>query len=100
MKREVRHLPVLLGEVMEALRVREGMVVVDCTVGLGGHSAELLRRIGPGGELIGLDLDEGNLRRAAENLNAANVSLHHSNFAGITKILGMEEVDAVLADLG
>jgi 16S rRNA (cytosine1402-N4)-methyltransferase len=100
MKREVRHLPVLLEEVMESLRVREGMVVVDCTVGLGGHSAELLRRIGPRGKLIGLDLDEGNLRRASENLNAANISLHHSNFAGITKILGMEKVDAVLADLG
>src|SRR4051812_42128976 len=85
---------------MEALKVREGMIVVDCTVGLGGHSAELLRRIGPSGKLIGLDLDEGNLRLAAQNLNAANVSLHHSNFAGITKILAGEKVDAVLADLG
>jgi 16S rRNA (cytosine1402-N4)-methyltransferase len=99
-KKEVRHLPVMVEEVMEALRVREGMTVVDCTVGLGGHSGELLRRIGPSGRLIGLDLDEGNLRRAAEKLNAANVLLHHSNFAGITKILGMEKVDAVLADLG
>jgi len=86
--------------VMEALKVREGMIVVDCTVGLGGHSAELLRRIGPSGKLIGLDLDEGNLRLAAQNLNAANVSLHLSNFAGITKILAGERVDAVLADLG
>jgi len=90
----------MVQEVMEALRVREGMTVVDCTVGLGGHSFELLRRIGPGGKLIGLDLDEGNLRRAAEKLNGANVALQHSNFAGITKILGMEKVDAVLADLG
>jgi len=93
-------LPVMVEEVMEALRVREGMTVVDCTVGLGGHSFELLRRIGLGGKLIGLDLDEGNLRRAAEKLNGANVALQHSNFAGITKILGMEKVDAVLADLG
>src|SRR4051794_8686756 len=85
---------------MEALRVREGMVVVDCTVGLGGHSFELLRRGGASGEGIGVDLDEGNLRRAGERLNAANVSLHHSNFAGITKIVGMEKVDGVLADLG
>jgi 16S rRNA (cytosine1402-N4)-methyltransferase len=99
-KKEVRHFPVLLSEVMEALRVREGMVVVDCTVGLGGHAVELLRRIGSSGKLIGLDLDEGNLRRAGEKLNAANVSLHHSNFAGVTKILEMEKVDALLADLG
>src|SRR5256714_14180189 len=90
----------MVEEVMEAVSVREGMVVVDCTVGLGGHAEELLRRIGPSGRLIGLDLDQGNLRRAGERLNATNVSLHHSNFAGITKILGMEKVDAVLADLG
>src|SRR4051812_41218540 len=90
----------MVEEVMRALAVREGMTVVDCTVGLGGHSVELLRRIGGGGRLIGLDLDEGNLRRAGEKLNAANVALHHSNFAGITKFLGMEKVDAVLADLG
>ena len=61
----------LLDEVMEALKVREGMVVVDCTVGLGGHSVELLRRIGASGKLIGLDLDEGNLRLAAEKLGDA-----------------------------
>src|SRR5947209_5946992 len=90
----------MVEEVMRALKVREGITVVDCTVGLGGHSEEILRRIGPSGKLIGLDLDEGNLGRAAERLNAANLSLHHSNFAGITKILGMEKVDAVLADLG
>src|SRR5205814_1463338 len=90
----------MVEEVMEALSMREGMTVVDCTVGLGGHSAELLRRIGPSGKLIALDLDEGNLRQASEKLNAANVSLHHSNFAGITKIMGMETADALLADLG
>ena len=100
MKKEVRHLPVLLDEVMKALKVREGMVVVDCTVGLGGHSLELLRRVGASGKLIGLDLDEGNLRVASEKLNAANVALHHSNFAGVTKILAGEKVDGVLADLG
>src|SRR2546430_12675059 len=47
-----------------------------------------------------MELEEGNLRRAGERLPAANLSQHHSNFAGITKILGMEKVDAVLADLG
>jgi 16S rRNA (cytosine1402-N4)-methyltransferase len=102
-KKEVRHLPVLVQEVMEALALREGMVVVDCTVGLGGHSVEILRRIGAGGKLIGMDLDEGNLQRAREKLSGENFSLHKGNFAGVTKVLGelgIEKVDAVLADLG
>src|SRR5262245_32591557 len=90
----------MVEEVMEALKVRVGMTVVDCTVGLGGHSEELLKRIGQAGKLIGMDFDAGNLERAKENLNAANVSLHQGNFAGITKILGDQKVDALLADLG
>ena len=103
MKKEVRHLPVLVEEVMRALAVREGMVVVDCTVGLGGHSVEILRRIGASGKLIGMDLDEGNLVRAREKLSGENFSLHKGNFAGVTTVLGelgIERVDAVLADLG
>jgi 16S rRNA (cytosine1402-N4)-methyltransferase len=102
-KKEVRHLPVLVEEVMEALAVRVGMIVVDCTVGLGGHSLELLRRVGPWGKVIGMDFDAGNLDRARENLAGENVVLRQGNFAGITKVLaelGIEKVDGVLADLG
>jgi len=102
-KREVRHLPVMVQEVMAALKLREGMVVVDCTVGLGGHSAEILRRIGATGKLIGMDFDQGNLQRAREKLPGENVLLRQGNFAGVTKALGelgIEKVDAVLADLG
>ena len=57
MKHAVRHIPVLLNDVLEALAPRPGQVVVDCTVGLAGHSAELLRRISPGGRLIAIDFD-------------------------------------------
>jgi 16S rRNA (cytosine1402-N4)-methyltransferase len=103
-RREVRHFPVLVDEVIGALRPKPGQIVVDCTVGLGGHSGELLRRISPGGKLIGLDLDAGNLELARQKIGeAANVSLHHSNFAGLPKILaqeGVEKVDGLLADLG
>ena len=99
------HRPVLLDEVLAALAVGPGALVADCTTGWAGHSVELLRRAGPDGRLIGLDLDADNLPRARERLNAVGFpfALHHGNFAGLPTILaeeGIALVDAVLADLG
>ncbi len=99
------HRPVLLDEVLDALAPAEGAVVVDCTIGWAGHSVELLRRVGPTGRLIGLDLDPENLPRARERLTAVGhpFALHHSNFAALPAVLAAENiaaVDAVLADLG
>jgi 16S rRNA (cytosine1402-N4)-methyltransferase len=99
------HRPVLLEEVLRALGPLEGAAVVDATVGWAGHAAELLRRVGPGGRLIGLDLDAENLPRARERLEAVGgrFALHHSNFAALPAVLaaeGVEAADAVLADLG
>jgi 16S rRNA (cytosine1402-N4)-methyltransferase len=99
------HRPVLLDEALETLDIAAGAVVVDCTVGGAGHAVELLRRAGPTGRLIGLDLDPENLPRARERLAAVGFpfSLHASNFAALPAVLaveGIEAVDAVLADLG
>ncbi len=99
------HRPVLLAEVLAALDPQPGQVVVDGTVGFGGHAAELLRRVGPAGRLIGLDLDADNLPRAREQLEAVGFpfSLHHANFAGLPQVLaaeGLSAADAVLADVG
>ncbi len=99
------HRPVLLDEVLAALDPQPGQVVVDATVGWGGHAAELLRRVGPAGRLIALDLDADNLPRARERLEQIGgpFTLHHGNFAGIQAVLaaaGVSAVDAVLADLG
>jgi 16S rRNA (cytosine1402-N4)-methyltransferase len=99
------HRPVLLDEVLHALAPLEGAVIVDCTIGWGGHSAELLRRMGPGGRLIGLDLDADNLPRARQRLEPIGhpFTLHHANFAGLSAVLAAEQVervDALLADLG
>jgi 16S rRNA (cytosine1402-N4)-methyltransferase len=96
------HVPVLLDETLEILDPKPGHVVVDCTVGLGGHSQELLKRISPGGALVGLDLDPRNLEAARPRLEetGGTFELHHANFAGLLKVLAGRQADAVLADLG
>lgn len=99
------HRAVLLQEVLDVLNPQPGMTVVDCTVGWAGHSVELLRRIGPTGLLIGFDMDSENLPKARERLAPVGnpFHLHHSNFAALYERLaehGIEQVDAVLADLG
>lgn len=99
------HRPVLLDEVLKALDVRPGAVVIDATVGWAGHAAELLHCAGATGRLIGLDLDAENLPRARERLDATGLPfrLHHSNFAALPAILaaeGVGTVQAVLADVG
>lgn len=98
----MKHVPVLLKEVLAALRPKSGQVIVDCTVGLGGHSAELLER---GVRVIGLDLDPANLKEAQDRfeVQGGDFSLHHFNFAGLPTVLGelgLESVDGILADLG
>ncbi|MSR54859.1 MAG: 16S rRNA (cytosine(1402)-N(4))-methyltransferase RsmH [Gemmataceae bacterium] len=99
------HRPVMLDEVLAALAPQEGEIAVDCTLGYAGHSAELLRRVGPLGRLFAFDLDEGNLAPARELLAAISPSftLTHGNYAGFPAIIaaeGMEGCDCLLADLG
>ena len=99
------HVPVMVREVMASLRPRKGEIVVDCTVGFGGHAARLCRRIGPEGRLIGLDVDGEQLRRTRERLAAtgAGVSLHHASYTRLPDILsdsGLDSCDVIFADLG
>jgi 16S rRNA (cytosine1402-N4)-methyltransferase len=96
---------VLLDQVLRVLGPRPGQVVVDCTVGLGGHSRAILERVGPGGRLIGIDLDPMNLEAARRVLEetGGRFDLFHTNFAGIQTVLaraGVERVDGLLADVG
>jgi 16S rRNA (cytosine1402-N4)-methyltransferase len=99
------HRPVMLDEVLATLDPRPGEVAVDCTLGFGGHAAELLRRIAPDGKLIGFDLDAGNLPPVREKLavTSPSFSLHHGNFAGLAAALaadGFDGCDCLVADLG
>lgn len=102
------HVPILVAECLAVLALRPGLVGVDATVGYGGHAAEILAQITPGGCLIGLDVDPLELPKTAARLRAlgygeeAFVPLR-SNYAGLAKALasrGLAAVDFVLADLG
>jgi 16S rRNA (cytosine1402-N4)-methyltransferase len=99
------HLPVLTNEIIACLAPKPGEIVVDCTVGYGGHACEFLKRIGPTGKLIALDVDNTQLQRTRLRVSAENipVSFHHTNFAGIAKVLKIENLaacDIIFADLG
>jgi 16S rRNA (cytosine1402-N4)-methyltransferase len=99
------HVPVLLREVLGLLAPAGRRVIVDCTVGLGGHSEALLAEAGSQSRLIGLDVDEGNLALARSRLGhfGDRVRLFQANFTELPEVLaqaGAEEVDLLLADLG
>ncbi|MBI5188511.1 MAG: 16S rRNA (cytosine(1402)-N(4))-methyltransferase RsmH [Nitrospirae bacterium] len=97
------HLPVLLREVIEALSPRSGGIYIDATIGLGGHSEEILKLIGPGGKLIGIDRDEEALKIAGKRLSDRRVILKSGNLSEIERLLyphGISEVDGILFDLG
>src|SRR5579872_6190133 len=89
--REANHVPVLLKEAIDFLNVRRGGTYIDATVGLGGHSYEIAKRLGAPGHLIGLDKDPAALEMAGRKLTAETqdwpkVTLLHRSFAEIAKI--------------
>jgi 16S rRNA (cytosine1402-N4)-methyltransferase len=99
------HKSVLLAESIDLLKVDGGKgVFVDATLGLGGHSEEILRRLSPEGRLIGLDLDDRNLADARERLKGSgNFKAVKSNFRDLDVVLqneGIAEIDGILFDLG
>ena len=103
--RDARHLPVLLDEVLAALDPRPGQIIADCTLGLGGHSAAILQRLGPTGRLIGIDFDPGNIAIARQKLETIgnNFFIANNNFAALPTVLleaGVGTIDGLIADLG
>ncbi len=97
------HVPVLLREVLQNLELQPGLTVVDGTVGAAGHSAQILKRVGPTGRLIGLDRDPFMLSWAAKKLDAANCQLVHASYAEMRTVLdalGIDRVDRILMDIG
>jgi 16S rRNA (cytosine1402-N4)-methyltransferase len=99
------HVPIMISEILEVLALKPGDLAVDCTLGHGGHARQLLRRILPGGRLLGLDADPIELPRTDEILRGEGFGgdclvVKKSNFAGIHAALEGEEADVILADLG
>lgn len=98
-----QHQPVLLQEVINYLNPVPGMVILDCTLGGGGHAQALLSRILPGGCLIGLDQDQAALEAADHRLallGKANYQIVHANFKDLDQVLLSRQVDGILFDLG
>src|SRR5208283_5610465 len=89
----LNHVPVLLKEAIDFLDVRRGGTYIDATVGLGGHSYEIAKRLGAPGHLIGLDKDPAALEKAAVRLRTSDlgesekdwpsVELKHASFASL-----------------
>jgi 16S rRNA (cytosine1402-N4)-methyltransferase len=98
-----RHVPVLPAEVLALLDPQPDQVVVDATVGAGGHTRLLAERVGPAGRVIGLDRDAAMLDLARPRLAGLPVTLVQGGFERLRAVLndlGVGAVDAVLADLG
>jgi len=101
----VGHVSVLLQEAIDFLAVRRGGTYIDATLGLGGHSLEIARRLGPQGHLIGFDKDTQALQLARKRLEQAGpekpeITLLHSSYAEIGKHVPPASADGLLADLG
>ena len=108
---EFSHIPVLLNECIDNLEIRPDGVYVDGTVGGGGHSGAILRKLGEGGLLIGIDKDAEAVEAAGIGLDSvlretgsgARFELVHDNFVNIGHILrerGIDKVNGILLDLG
>ena len=101
----VEHIPVLTEPLLEWILLPKDGVMVDATVGHGGHSQLFGRMLGPEGYLLGLDVDQNSIQRAHLNLSdlVCRVELVRENFAGMNEVLShqnIEKVDFILADLG
>lgn len=99
------HVPVLLEEAIHYLDPKPGAILVDCTVGYGGHFRALLSRIGPAGRLIGIDRDRRAVRHCRQKFDLGRncCTVVHGNFCEIRTLLGELKVDApdgFLVDLG
>ena len=96
------HIPVLLNELIYYLNPKPGDVILDCTIGGGGHAEVILKAIGNEGKLIGIDQDDGNINQLKEK-KWENVDLINGNFGDADWLLknsGIAEIDGAIFDLG
>lgn len=106
---EFHHASVLLCETIEGLKIKPQGIYVDGTLGGGGHSLEILKRLGENGRLVGIDQDERAIEAARERLNLpggaseGKVTIVRNNFRNTGQVLrelGITGIDGMLLDLG
>ncbi len=101
----MRHVPVLLNQVLESLQLKPGMNVVDGTLGDAGHAEEILKLTAPDGKYLGIDADPESILRAKKFLHefADRTTFVRDNFVGLKDLVEKEKfqpVDGILLDLG
>lgn len=100
---EPRHVPVMLNEMVAALEPRPGMMIVDGTLGGGGHARALAERVAPGGYVLAFDRDPAAIEAAERNLRGCPIKLVEADFADLPEVLaqlGVNGVDGMVLDLG
>ncbi len=101
---EFTHTPVLLSETLDLLNLEVNTNIIDGTLGLGGHSLEILKKIGKNGKLMAFDQDERNLKIAKERLKdyKEQIIFVHDNFENMAEYVKKYKFkpDAILLDLG
>ncbi len=100
-----KHITVLTEEAVNALAINESSIVVDATLGAGGHAQKIVARLGKQGTFIGIDADQSAIHGAEELLTHALCSTHLTvgnfrNLDSILDLLHIQKIDAILADLG
>ena len=102
------HRPIMVAEILQVLAPQPGEIAADCTLGYGGHAQEILKRILPGGKLLGLDADPIELPKTEARLRQLGFGTevftpYRSNYAGLPQVLAANNVtgaEVILADLG
>jgi 16S rRNA (cytosine1402-N4)-methyltransferase len=102
------HRPIMVAEILQVLAPQPGEIAADCTLGYGGHAQEILKKILPGGKLLGLDADPIELPKTEARLRQLGFGTevftpYRSNYAGLPQVLAANNVtgaDVILADLG
>ena len=102
---DFKHYTVMLNEAVDALECEKGKIYVDCTLGGGGHSELILKRISPNGRLISFDIDDEAIRHAKERLkdypNLTIIKSSYTNIKAELQKLGIEKITGgVILDLG
>lgn len=94
------HNPVLLKESVDGLNIRPNGVYVDVTFGGGGHSREIMKRLGDGGRLLAFDQDEDALQNVIEDDRFQLINENFRYIKQFLKFYGIKKVDGILADFG